>query len=104
MQDLLLGEVAEGKLADEIIGARLLRHPSDLLADRAWRPRNGPAILHHRIKIFRQTRKARLGAVLLPELHEAGVEIRPGPATELHRVAVAIGRDHEAVDPKQGQI
>src|SRR4051794_20857797 len=74
MQDLLLGEVAEGKLADEVIGPRLFSHPSDLLADRAWRPRNSSAILHHRIKILRQPRKARLGAVLLPELHEAGVE------------------------------
>src|SRR5882757_4547643 len=102
MQDLLLGEVAEGKLADEVIGTCFFRHPSDLLADRTWRPGNSSAILYHRIKVFRQPRETRLGAVLLPELHEAGVEVRPGPAAKRHRVAVAIGGDHEAIDPKQG--
>ena len=42
--------------------------------------------------------------MLLPELHEARVEIRPGATAELHRLPVGIGRDHETVDPHQRQL
>ena len=104
VQHFLLGEVAERKLADEVVYARLVRHPPHLLADRAGRSRDGAAILHQRFEILGQSDIARLGAVLLPELHEARVEVRPGATAKLHRLPVGIGRDHEAVDAHQGQV
>src|SRR5262245_66305721 len=60
MQHFLLAKIAEGELADEIIGARLIRHAADLLADGAGRAHDAAAVLHHRIEIIGDARVARL--------------------------------------------
>src|SRR5882724_5040449 len=103
-QHFVLSEISERKLADEIICAGLLSHLSHLHADRAWRSYDGTTVLHDGVEILGDPGIARLGAVLVPELHEACMEYRPGPAAELHRFAIGIGRDDKAVDPEQGQL
>src|SRR5262245_27833687 len=104
MQHLLLAKIAEGELADEIIGARLIRHAADLLADAAGRAHDAAAVLHHGFEIIGDAGIARLGAVHVPELHEALEEMRPGAAAELHRFAIGVGADDEAVDADERQL
>ena len=96
-------EIAEGELADEIAGAGLARHGVDPVGNRAGRARDRAAIRNQRVEILRQARKARLGAMQLPQFHEACVERRPGAAAERHRLVIAVGRDHETVDAHQRQ-
>jgi hypothetical protein len=102
VQHLLMRQIAEGKLGDEITRARRAGHVSHTLADRAGRACERAAIPDHGFKIFRNPGIARLRAVLFPELHEACIKRRPGAAAELHRFAIGVGRDHEAVDAEQG--
>src|SRR5438874_2365497 len=71
VQHLGLREIAERKLADEIVGAGLFSHLPHLLADRAGRTRNAAAVLHHGVEIPGDAGIARLGSVLVPELHKA---------------------------------
>src|SRR5258708_1776901 len=104
MKHLLLRQVAEGKLCDEIVRAGLRGHAAHLVADRAGRTGERTAIFDHCVKIFRNPGVARLGAVLVPELHEVRIKQRPGPAPELHRRAIGIGGNHEAVDSQQRNV
>src|SRR3954451_4717730 len=68
VQHLGLRQIAKRKLADEVIGAGFLRHPPHLLADRAGRPSDAAAVLHHRVETPGDAGIARLSAVLVPEL------------------------------------
>src|SRR3954469_17210953 len=86
VQHLGLHEIAERKLANEVIGAGLLRHLPHLLADRAGRTCNAAAVLHHGVEILGDAGIARLGAVLVPELHKAFEKHRPGAAAEFYRI------------------
>src|SRR5258708_1536422 len=104
MKHLLVRQVAEGKLCDEIGRAGLSGHAAHLVADRTGRAGERAAVFDHRVKIFGNPGVARLGAVLVPELHEVRIEQRPGPASEFHRRAIGIGGNHEAVDSQQRNI
>src|SRR6185437_5342762 len=104
MRHLLMGELAERELADEVIRAGLVGHGPDAVAHRRGRARDAAAVLDQRLEILRHPRKARLGTMQLPELHEALVEARPGAAPERHRLAVAVGHQDKAVDAEQGQF